>query len=557
MSKSIKNTKADLIAKFIADNDVPAVFELSGGMIVFITDAIYRLGRTKIIGLRHEQSAGFAAEAATRLSGIPNIAMATSGPGATNLITSIASSYFDSVPTIFITGQVNQNELRKNKKQRQHGFQELDIVSMVNEITKFSKLVTSEDNLLAVLEESWNIAISDRPGPVLIDIPIDVQQEITEINKSLKIMQNLKVPQNLQENKIDELKSLLKGATRPLILAGGGIRTSGGTEKFEQIVNHLKIPVVHSLMGIDSLGSDNIYKIGLIGSYGNRWANEALIASDLILSIGSRLDVRQIGSNQNQILKNKKLIRVEIDSEELNSGITSTLQMECNLNDFFENAKNLEISWNFDNWLNQIREIQRRFPQSKEQSNTLAINPNELLEKLSGSIKKIAGYIVDVGQHQMWSAQSLNLEKKCRFLTSGGLGAMGFALPAIIGCATINTGKFVAILGDGCAQLSMNELQTIKENNLNVIIIILNNFQHGMVAQFQETNVSNRYILTRTGYSTPDFTKLAKAIGIRSLKVTKRRQIHKMIKIINNTEESLVVEIEISQEARALPKMQW
>jgi acetolactate synthase-1/2/3 large subunit len=557
VGNEIKKTKADLIAKFMADNYVPAVFELSGGMIVFITDAIHRLGITKIIGLRHEQSAGFAAEAATRFSGIPNVAMATSGPGATNLITSIASSYFDSVPTIFITGQVNQNELRKNKKQRQHGFQELDIVSMVSEITKYSKLINSDDDIVSVLKKSWRIATSDRPGPVLIDIPIDVQQEYVEIEGNLKVENEFKIEKVMHANQINELKSLLAGAERPIILAGGGIRTSGSTKKFERFVNQLKIPVVHSLMGIDSLGSENIYKIGMIGSYGNRWANEALLKSDLVLSIGSRLDVRQIGSDKNNFLKDKKLIRVETDAEELNSGITSDLDLECSIKNFLESTDYLDSPSNYDSWLKQIRTMQKNFPQINEQNKTLKINPNELLQQLSVSIKDIAAFIVDVGQHQMWSAQSLEISRNSRFLTSGGLGAMGFAIPALIGCATTNTGNFVAILGDGCAQLSMNELQTIKENNLNVVVIILNNNQHGMVSQFQEVNVSGRYILTREGYSTPNFTEISKVIGIRSIKVTKKRQIKKVVKMINNKKESLLIEIEISQEARALPKMQW
>lgn len=557
MDNEIKKTKADLIAQFIADNNVPAVFELSGGMIVFITDAIHKLGATKVIGLRHEQSAGFAAEASTRFNRIPTIAMATSGPGATNLITSIASSYFDSVPTIFITGQVNQEELRKNKKQRQHGFQELDIVTMVSGITKFAKIVSSEDDIASVLEESWNIAVSGRPGPVLIDIPIDVQQEKIELIENYKIESSSEKNFELRGNDFEHLNSFIMLADRPLILAGGGIRTAGATEKFEEFVKRMEIPVVHSLMGTDSISSENIYKVGLIGSYGNRWANEAFLKSDLIISIGSRLDVRQIGSAKNNLLKGKKLIRVEVDSEELNSGINSDLEIHCSINDFFQNTKSLKKSKNFDPWLESIRGLKELHPQINEQYTKLKLNPNDFLYSLSKSIKNISGYIVDVGQHQMWSAQSLHIGENVRFLTSGGLGAMGFALPALIGCAITNSGKFIAIIGDGCAQLSINELQTIKENNLKVVIIILNNKQHGMVAQFQETNVSERYVLTREGYSVPNFTSIAKVFGIKSLKINNMRQTKKLIRAINKSKSALLVEVEISQDARALPKTKW
>ena len=328
-------------------------------------------------------------------------------------------------------------------------------------------------------------------------------------------------------------------------------------KKFEEFVKRMEIPVVHSLMGTDSISSENVHKVGLIGSYGNRWANEALLKSDLVISIGSRLDVRQIGSAKNNLLKGKKLIRVEVDPEELNSGINSDLEINCSINDFFENAKSLKKSKNFDPWLESIRGLKVLHPQINEQYTKLKLNPNDFLHSLSKSIKNISGYVVDVGQHQMWSAQSLHIGENVRFLTSGGLGAMGFALPALIGCAITNNGKFIAIIGDGCAQLSINELQTIKENNLRVVIIILNNKQHGMVAQFQETNVSERYVLTREGYSVPNFTSIAKAFGIKSLKINNTRQTKKLIRAINKSNSALLVEVEISQDARALPKMKW
>jgi acetolactate synthase-1/2/3 large subunit len=551
-------TKADQIAEFLVKKKVPAVFELSGGMIVFLTDAIYKLGKTKIVGVRHEQSAGFAAESATRLTRIPNVAMATSGPGATNLITSIASSYFDSVPTIFITGQVNQLEIKKLKEQRQHGFQELDIVSMVKNITKFSHLVTSEDDLNFVLEKAWNIAIEGRPGPVLIDIPIDVQQEsIKNIGVMIKNESQYSKLSSLNKE-INDLVSLIHRSEKPLILAGGGIQTSNSSIMFNNLVEKWKIPVIHSLMGVDVLDSNSDYRVGLIGSYGNRWANKAFAESDLVLSLGSRLDVRQIGSSHNNFLGNKTVIRVDVDRGEINSEIKSDLSIISDLNHFLSKALDIEIEKDFDGWHSEINKWRIENPQSREQLLNKSINPNLLISELSNSIRSVNAYLVDVGQHQMWAAQSIQLENGTRFITSGGLGAMGFAIPSAIGCAITSRQRNIAIIGDGCAQLTINELQTIKENNLPITILIFNNNQHGMVAQFQESNTPGRFALTRELYSTPNFKSVAKAYGIRAIKISKASQIRKLIRIVKkNKNKPMVIEIKISQEAKALPKNSW
>lgn len=558
MDLQSRTTKADLIARFLVEKKVPAVFELSGGMIVFITDAIQRLGKTKIVGVRHEQSAGFAAEAATRLTGFPAVAMATSGPGATNLITSIASSYFDSVPTIYITGQVNQKELRINRKQRQHGFQELDIVAAVEGITKFSHLVKSSDDIEAILEKSWNIAVTDRPGPVLIDIPIDVQQEFVVAGNSSSKSAETQLKARVPTSQLSNMENLLTLSKRPLILAGGGIQTAGTRDQFRSFVNQTKIPVVTSLMGLDSLETDCEFKIGFIGSYGNRWANRALEECDLLLCLGTRLDVRQIGSNHAKIFEGKKVLRVDIDPIELESVDNTTLLINAHLADFFEQFSDLTVNIDSSKWIDKINSWKIECPQESEQGELKGINPSEFIATITKEIKNIKVLVADVGQHQMWSAQSAHLYPEARFLTSGGMGAMGFAIPSIIGCAVVSEVKCLAITGDGCAQLSLNELQTIKENNLPVTIIIINNKQHGMVAQFQEQYTKGRYYFTRENYSTPNFVKISKAYGIKSKRITSKNKLKKIIRLMNRyANRPLVLEVSIPIEAKALPKMNW
>lgn len=548
-------TKAEYIAQFIADQKVPAVFTLSGGMIAFIVDAIYRLGKTPVIGMRHEQAAGFAAETCTRVSKIPTVALATSGPGASNLITAIASSFFDSVPTIYITGQVNQAEIKKLKFQRQNGFQELNIIEAVKGITKLAINVTSKCDLSFVLTEAWKIATNDRPGPVLIDIPIDVQQElfydedITRVSKFKKI--------NYQRE-IDKLSEILSKSCNPLILAGGGLVTANIINEFRDLVAELKIPVINSLMAVDILPSDSKYRIGMIGSYGNKEANYALRNSDLLICLGSRLDVRQIGNDIEAFQQNKFIYRVDIDDFELRGRVKANINIKANLSHFITNWKTFYKTFSYNKWIEEIHAYRSKNPQQSEQDNDLNWDPNDALKLISSLCDDIEGYIVDVGQHQMWAAQSLELKGKQRFITSGGLGAMGFAIPSAIGACFATKSNWVVIAGDGCTQLSLAEIQTIKEHNLPVTIFVINNNQHGMVAQFQETELENRLVLTRDGYSTPDFVKIGNAFGIPSLRASNAKE---LIEISNKyeliTQRPILIEIIMSNKAKALPKNKW
>ena len=548
-------TKAEFIAQYLATKKTPAVFTLSGGMIAFIIDAIDTLGITPIIGMRHEQAAGFAAEACTRVSGTPTVALATSGPGATNLITAIASSFFDSVPTIYITGQVNQLEIKKSKQQRQNGFQELNIVESIRNLTKFSIMVDSNSDLEKVFNQAWETAISGRPGPVLIDIPIDVQQEIFN---STKLITNQ--PKNIPNHKkaINSLLSKIPSYKYPLILAGGGIITSGAVQQFRQMVEKLKLPVVHSLMAVDALSSDSKFRVGMIGSYGNKAANFALSKSDFLICLGSRLDIRQIGSDIDNFTRSKEIYRVDIDEFELNGRVKVKSNLKLDLKDFISDLDNFSTGFDFNNWNDEIHLYNKNNPNRDEQDSDLVWNPNDALSQIGNICEDTEGFIVDVGQHQMWAAQSLSIEPHHRFITSGGLGAMGFSIPSAIGACFAKKGTWSVIVGDGCAQLSIAELQTIKENNLPILIFLINNNQHGMVAQFQETNVDSRFTLTRKGYSTPNFLALAKSFEIPSFKAQTTQELQNITKNLNllNT-GPILIEIELSQKAQALPKNKW
>ena len=551
----IEMTVADYFAKFIAEKEVSVVYELSGGMIAFLSDAIFRHGKTKIINTRHEQTAGFAAEAASRVTGIPHIAMGTSGPGATNLITAIGSSYFDSTPTIFVTGQVHTNELRKNPQQRQNGFQELDIVEAAKGFTKFAYQVKSAQEFPALLEKAWNLAIEGRPGPVLLDIPIDIQQMNCEVREVFtnSISDAIQIPEKSLKVFLDQLYK----SKRPLMLAGGGIRSSNSYEAFLKFVRNSKIPVVQTLMGKDSLPASEPLNIGFIGSYGNRWANRVLSKSDLLIVLGSRLDVRQTGNDLLDFSNNKFIVRIDIDLHELSGRIKADLNIAMDLNDFFKHWEAFEFpKFEIDNLLKEVQSIKNEFSPDIEQEVFLELSPNTCMKWISEIGFDVGGYCVDVGQHQMWAAQSLDLVENQRFLTSGGMGAMGFSVPAAIGVSTVTKKRWFTITGDGCMQLTTNELETIRHYDLPVTIFVFNNRQHGMVAQFQDENMDSRYVSTRIGYSSPDFYNLARAYGIEAFKVI-RKSDFKLVEaaVVANPFRPYLVEIEIDNRYKALPKI--
>ena len=546
---------ADHLAIFLAEKNVKNVYELSGGMIAFLTDAIHRHGATNIVNTRNEQAAGFAAEGSARVSGIPSIAMGTSGPGATNLITAIGSSYFDSTPVLFITGQVHTSEIRNNALQRQNGFQELDIVSATKGITKFSYQITSALEFPEILDQAWKIALEGRPGPVLLDIPINIQQlECQPLNA---LYSSTESETELSEAPFHVLIEKLQSAERPLILAGGGVRSSLTQNEFRSFVESYQIPLVHTLMGKDVLPTNHPLNMGFIGSYGNRWANRALSKADLLIVLGSRLDVCQTGNDKEDFLANKFIIRVDIDPHELSGRISANLDIKMELKSFFRNMKRIaNPALDTSKFVQSINADKELFTSESEQEVILTLSPHRVISWISSVSEHISGFCVDVGQHQMWAAQSIKLVGNQRFLTSGGMGAMGFSLPAVIGATSTHRQRWATITGDGCMQLNLGELQTIKHYELPVTIFILNNHQHGMVAQFQEENMESRFISTREGYSTPDFCEVAKAFGIGSFKIRSAADMQTAEKLLDQISSGpFIIEIEMDNRAKALPKI--
>jgi acetolactate synthase-1/2/3 large subunit len=550
-----RTTLADCIARFIAEKNTPAVFQLSGGMIAFMIDAIGRLGKTPIINTRHEQAAGFAAEGSARISRIPGFAMGTSGPGATNLLTPIASSYFDSIPVVYITGQVNQKELRTNPSQRQNGFQELDICEMAKSITKKVYNPKTAAEVLIALNEGWVLCQEGRQGPVLIDIPINLQQDYIEYDFPSIPVSTKK--SEMLTNELVEFENLLSVAKYPLLLIGGGVRLSNASELLSKFISKTGIPYVSTLLGLDSISHTNNNYLGFIGSYGNRWANAAVKQSDLLITIGSRLDVRQTGNDISKFVDGKKIVRVDIDDHELTGRVSSDIAIRSDALDFLKAAMEIEYKIDSSLYVSAIHEIEKNHPQELEQQSNLTLNPSIVMRNIGELFLESSGFIVDVGQHQMWAAQSIRLKDGQRFLTSGGLGAMGFAIPASIGAAVAKSGRWISISGDGCLQLSSAELQTIVQYKLPITVCVINNGQHGMVAQFQEENMGGRLTGTREGFSNPNFQELAKAYGFTKVaKISSMAELGDLKSTVENSnDEPMFLEFIVDPQAKALPKM--
>lgn len=554
-------TNAEYIARYLQSRGITHVHELIGGMITFLLDALHQHTDVKIVSMHHEQGAAFAAEGWARMKGLPGVAMATSGPGATNLLTGIGSCYFDSVPAVFITGQVNRHEQKGDRAIRQLGFQETDIVSMARPITKGAWLVNDPESLPSILDEAFRLAVEGRPGPVLIDVPMDVQRHVLQnvpdlARASGPAIQTRTTPAEMQ-GFLRKLDLALRQAERPVILAGGGVRGGLAGDAVRRLVDHLDIPVIHSLMGVDVLPYAHPRRVGMLGSYGNRWANLGFGRSDLVLVLGSRLDIRQTGSDVAGFQAGRRFFHVDCVAGEINNRVQGCEALAEELVPFADAALASLPSGAARRpaWEAELAALRDAWPDTAELRDATGINPNAFLHRLAQATPYATAYVADVGQHQMWAAQSLELGATQRFLTSGGMGAMGFALPAAIGAA-LAAGPVVVVAGDGGFQLNIQELQTIVRNRLPVKIVVVDNRCHGMVRQFQESYFKGRYQSTLWGYDAPDFVKVAQAYGIAASRISVESEIEAgLARFSQDPTEPYLLEIEIDVGTNAYPKL--
>lgn len=551
---------SDFIAKFLHCNGVSHVFELSGGMITHILDSISKDGKIDIITMHHEQGTSFAADAYGRIKKIPGVALATSGPGATNLVTGIGSCYFDSSPAVFITGQVNIHEQKGNKPIRQLGFQETDIATIVGPITKAVFKVEEASAIPNIFAEAFKIALEGRPGPVLIDIPMNIQRMEIDVSDAELVRVDTYLETIIEQDVFKNLYNDILNAKFPLILAGRGVCVSSSEQLLLEFAEKCNIPIITTLLGLDVIPFNHPLRVGFIGSYGNRWANLSIGKCDLLIVIGSRLDIRQTGADVESFQKGKVVYHIDCDCNEINNKLSNCIPIVADcmqfLVQFLDYLKFEKVNIDFD-WIKSIKILNDRWKDINEITDIEGINPNQLMHDLSHYSAKATCFLADVGSHQMWAAQSLELNLNQKFLTSGGMGAMGFALPAAIGACFANDRKpVVAIIGDGSFQLNIQELQTIVRNKLPIKMVIINNKSLGMIRQFQDSYFDSRHQSTVWGYDTPDFEKVAKAYEINAITVSESELLKEAIKTMwNNPNEPFLLQVMIDPKANAYPKI--
>ena len=510
---------SDYIIDTLIQHGSTQVFGYIGGTIAHLLDSIYLNLQIEMVNTLHEQGAGFAAEGYARTTGKIGVALATSGPGAINLLTPLGSCFFDSVPTLFITGQVNTYEYKGTMPIRQKGFQETDIVSMTRPISKYSVWVDDAQQIRYELEKALYLAQAGRKSPVHVDIPMDVQRAelvIEDLPSFYNSDEHLRLEAENTQASADfsSVWETLVNAERPVVLVGGGIRSSGVTDALRAFLDASRLPVVTSLMGVDAVPADYPYHYGLIGAYGNRYGNLTLANADVILTLGSRLDLRQTGTNKALFAPYARIIRVDTDLAELDHNeFPNVLGVRADLKTALEGLNAVAHPLDMPTWTQRLQAYKAQFPAETALDGSPKLQ-NQVVSLISKHARADDVIVADVGQHQMWVAQSWQVQAEQRVLFSGGMGAMGFALPASIGATLATSKRCIVLCGDGGLQMNIQELEVLKRRNLPIKIIVLNNFNLGMVRQFQEIYFDNRCPSTLDDYSVPNFEAIAKAYGI-------------------------------------------
>ncbi len=554
---------SDYIVKYLEKMGVKCIFGYAGGAVTHLIDSIYK-SDIQFMTCYHEQAASFAASAAAKLTGKLQVAIATSGPGATNLITGIADSYFDSTPVLFITGQVNTYDFKYDLKIRQKGFQETDIVNIVKPIVKYCALIDKPELVANELIKAINIATSGRKGPVLLDIPMNIQR--AEIEEGEYNQEEIKNPFEVDKGQIIEIVTELKNSKFPLILVGGGCCGSEIKSKIISLAENLEIPVVVSLMGKDSFPNNHILFGGFIGSYGNRYGNIMLASCDTLLVLGSRLDSRQTGNILDPFL-DKKIIWVDIDKEEMASNkIQNTAKINLDVSIFLDEVNNYILNRKIIARREKLIGVLNFL---KEKYNPLSELDREsknswhylMIHKISDRLDKDDVVCVDVGQNQMLAAQVIEIKDNQRFINSGGMASMGVALPSAIGVNKITKRRTIVICGDGGLQMNIQELNTISKNNMPVIIVVLNNKSLGMIKQFQELYFGGRFTATdiNSGYFSCDFKKIAEAYNIKAYSLNEKSEnVEETLKeVFNNYSNPVLLELNIDYFTYIAPKLRF
>ena len=538
--------------KVLEEEGTEFIFGFPGGAVIDIYDELIKSEKIRHILVRHEQGAVHAADGYARAAGKPGVCLVTSGPGATNTVTGIASAYLDSIPMVIITGQVNTSLIGND------AFQEVDIVGITRPCTKHNYLVRDVRDLAKTIKEAFYIATTGRPGPVLVDIPKDVAQAYIEY-KPIKTVKMRSYNPTYEPNmkQLDRVIGLIKDSKQPLIFAGGGVILSNSSGELIKFARKIQAPVTTSLMGLGAFPASDPLWLGMLGMHGTYRANMSTANCDLLIGIGVRFDDRVTGKISTFASK-AKIIHIDIDPTSISKNIPvhTPIVGDCKitlskLNKLLEAEDLKGIKSARKPWFDKIIEWKSTNPLAYEQGDI--IKPQFVVEKLFEATKGDAIITTEVGQNQMWSAQYFHFEKPNTFITSGGLGVMGFGLPAAIGAQVARPDATVIdVAGDGSIQMNMQEMATAMQFGLPVKVAILNNGYLGMVRQWQELFYDRCYACTRMEY-TPDFVKLAEAFGAVGLRATKPDEVVPVIKKALEVKKPVIMDFIVEKEEGVYP----
>ncbi len=556
---------AEYIIKFLSEKGTDQVFMVSGGQAMYLIDAIYKNGKFNVVCTHHEQTTGMSADAYGRISGKPAIALVTAGPGAVNVINGVVGGWTDSSPMIVLSGQSNLANIKYQEKSgiRQYGVQGINVKPLVESVTKFFITVDDPAKILTYLETAYYLCTNGRPGPVWIDVPLDIQRSEVPGNlvSEFKIPAKINVDTNIF-SQVDLVVKMLACSKRPVLLVGQGVRLAGATLEFNNLISKLKIPILTARLGIDLIESDNDLYIGRPGTYGERSAHFVIQNSDLLISVGCRLTTSLIGHNAKDFARNAKKIVVDIDQAELDKpGLEIDLKILTDakifLKSLFEKSINFE-SLNFDSWLDRCRAWKIKYPVVQPSyKNETPVNSYYFADRLSILSSSKEMILVDTGSCFHVASQTWKIKKGQRFLTTGGLSSMGYWVAGIGACRANNGQKTIVITGDGSLQMNIQEFATIKHNNLPIKVFIFNNNGYLLIRHTQKNFMEGRLLGEgpKSGVWCPDSLKIAEAYGIKGVRIDKVADVDKKIEEVLNYDGPVICDVMTPEWQLLMPRV--
>lgn len=560
---------SDYVARFLAERGIRHAFVVTGGASLHLIDSIARTPGIDYVCPGHEQAGAMAADAYARISGIPGCAIATSGPGATNLLTGVICSWFDSVPVLYLTGQVTTFRLKGDTGVRQMGFQETDIVEMCGPITKSAVMVTDWRMIRVELERAFAIAVAGRPGPVLVDIPDDIQRMDIDPDELVPYTpEEATAPPAPDPASVDSIAEALFAAERPVCVLGWGVRLAGGEEVAVELIERLGLPTLLTWPVGDMIPSDHACIVGPFGTHGTRHANFTIQNADLVLSIGARLDTREAGSPYSDFAREASKHVVDIDPAELTKLPAFGMDVDTlvhsdarvflrHLLDRTEGAKSLAIG----DWRTQIEEWRGRYPVCRpEFRDEVPVNPYVFIDELSAACEPGETLVSDTGCALAWTCQGFRFKPGQRLIHAFNTTAMGYGLPGAVGASfALDRAPVTCIVGDGSLMMNIQELATVAHHRLPIKIFLIDNGGYAMVAQTQEQWLDGRYEATtvESGLSFPDWERTGEAFGIETVSITRNDQIADVIARMREIDGPVFCRVEISGAHRVMPQVRF